>query len=138
MGQYKTYRNTYLDKEIAEIERELIAYKATQAYGASQIQSRIATLADPITATAVQVGSYTRYFIFGRITFLGVNKGKLARGALTWTPSATSSWYVCEASDEKETHEKKWYIYLSGQAGLTINVSAYMNMSGRLTYESLI
>ena len=49
MGQYKSYKDTYLEREIANIERELVAYKATQIYGASQIQSRVSTLPEKIS-----------------------------------------------------------------------------------------
>lgn len=139
MGQYKSYRDTYLDREIAEIERELIAYKSRQGYGATQIQSRKCSLSSPINSTAVQIYSRTNYFILGKITFSGVNKNKLARGALTWTPSGqTTSWYICESSDEKALNEMKWVFLVQGANSFSVDVLAYMNMDGRLIYESLL
>ena len=138
MGQYRTYRDSYLDKEIAEIERELIAYKSTQAYGAVQIQSRVCSTPS-ISATAVQVYSYTYYWILGRVTFSGVNKNRLARGALTWSPSAqVVDWYMCEASDSKELYEMKWYVCICGLSPFSIALNAHMNMEGKLTYESVL
>lgn len=133
----KSFQATSIDRQIAEIERELIAYKATQAYGASQIQSRVATMPQPVSAVAHTAYS-TTYWVMGRVTFKGVNKNKLARGALTWSPtSAIRSWYLCESSEDHSTNEMKWIVIIQSGSAFDVNFQAYMNMSGSLSYESL-
>ena len=114
----------------------MIAYKSTQNYGATQVQSRVASVT---TTSAAISGNNITTFIFGRVTFTGVNKNKLARGSLTWAPSTlTYSWYLCEASDDRQPYEMKWYIYMTGQGSFNVTLNAYMNMGGKLTYESLL
>lgn len=138
MGQYRSYKNTYLARELANIERELIAYKATQEYGATQIQSRVCSLSSSIASTSVSVYGYTQYWVLGKLTFSGVNKDKLARGALTWSPSSQAqSWYICESSDAKEKYEMRWVVLVRGTQSFSVDFKAYMNMNGRLVYESL-
>lgn len=135
MGQAKSFASTSAEKQIREIELELIAYKATQAYGAMQIQSRICRLASQVSSTAKGSSNY----IMGMITFQGVNKNKLARGALTFaTSSRVYSWYLSESSDDHAACEMKWVVLMQAGSSFTANFSAYMNMDGRITYESLI
>ena len=82
MSEFSSYNSQYLDKTLNKIEQELIAYKATQAYGAAQIQSRAIVMPGTVSATAHTIYSSTSYWIMAKITFRGVNKDKLARGAL--------------------------------------------------------
>lgn len=138
MGQYRSYKEMSLERQIADIEQALVAYKTTQSYGVNQIQSRSCTLPDSLSSTAVQVFSRTQHWVLEKITFSGVNKNKLARGALTWSPSSEIvSWYINEASDPKEIYEMKWYILIQGLQSFSVNVQAYMNMDGRLSHEKL-
>ena len=135
MGQYRSYRNSYLDKEIADIERELLAFKTTQAYGAIQIKSKASPLGN-VSSTSV---SGMGYFVAGLVSFVGVNKDKLARGALTWVPiSEPSSWYMCEASGDKDDNTMSWYVVIRSGSAFTVTFRAYMNMDGRLIYDSII
>ena len=61
MGQVKSYNEQFISKELASIERELIAYKSTQNYGATQVQSRVASVT---TTSAAISGNNITTFIF--------------------------------------------------------------------------
>ena len=89
MGQYKSYRDTYLDREIAEIEKELIGLKAVQRYSPEQInyayQSNSVTVNSYVYGTpAENVGNhhgilasflFTSYFptIYPRVSMVRLN-----------------------------------------------------------------
>ena len=135
MGQYKSYKDSYLD---TTHERLPISQDAIVLINQDKYPELIKDDEVREQLKMRKMYSTTYYFIFGRVIFSGVNKNKLARGALTWTPSARSNWYLCEATDDKELYEKKWYIYLSGPSTLSIKLAAHMNMQGKLSYESLI
>lgn len=136
MGQVRSYNEQFLTKELADIERELVAYKATQNYGAAQIQSRIIPLSDTITPKSFVIYGNTNYWVLIKVNFSGVNKNKLARGALNWSAKGTIyAWELLESSEAGKLSEMSWYLLVRGASGFSLSVTAYMNMNGTLSYE---
>lgn len=136
MGQAKSYNEQFISKELANIERELIAYKATQDYGATQIQNRIIPLFATISPKPFDVYGTTNYWVLIKVKFSGVNKNKLARGALNWSAQGTIyAWELLESSETEKKSEMSWYLLVRGASGFSLSVSAYMNMNGTLSYE---
>lgn len=139
MGQYSSYRESYIDKELANIERELIAIKSKQEYGAEQIQGKTVMLSESITSKGFNVYGRTYYWTMLKVTFVGVNKNKVARGALCWNMNGTvTSWQTTEHC-EPAPNEMSWYLLLTNAYNsFTMDFYAVVNMNGKLTYEWLI
>lgn len=152
---YQSYRKTYLDKEIADIERELIAYKSEQSYGIRQIKSRVNTG----SAISSWLDNWGWNCVNVKITFVGTNKNKLARGSVvdfvvisdpSMEENYSSSILTIHSSNEAP-NVLQWIITsycayvpvpMSGDTGDTFRTSSYIltpvvyaNMKGSVSYE---
>lgn len=157
MGQYKSYRDTYLDREVAKIEKELIAYKSEQGYGTRQIVSKW-TYSDEYNAkTRADLWDSEVYRLIGTVTFVGKNKNKLARGSLSWDLVSienlrlASFFYgnIAQVDGGEDSNVLKWNVLLAvhyipvplGEAldiphscPFSVKFRVTANMGGVLTY----
>lgn len=159
MGQYRSYRDAFLDKQVASLERELLAYKTIQKYDSQQIQPRLITTQTIQSQYGTPISTDVGYTILGTVTFTGVNKKKIARGGLDWKIVAMDDWSLQDsiiggvsfAASGQSPNVLKWNVFVfcyrfvdpfSSYSGpTTTNFSAvfqvHANMGGALVYEPI-
>lgn len=155
MSQYSTFAKLSLPRRIVDIEKELIALKSTQIYGATQIQYKTSH-SRPIDSP----NDGNLNIMSGKIRFVGVNKNKIARGSITqildikdsrFSDAFRISYSVVRSSNQSP-NVLEWIFEsycgripvpmapangtVYGTSPYTIIFSVCANMSGVVTYEA--
>ena len=107
MSRFQSYNENYITREIGDIEREVIALKATQNYGTGQIIPRN-TYSAPV---ASELDAWGWHEVRAKIIFTGANKNKNARGALsdsvTVEDSRMKEFYDCSIIIQKSANQAR-------------------------------
>ena len=157
MGQFKSYQSLNLERQVKQLEDELIAYKSTQLYGANQIRPRLSYSA-PINSVVDTFGVHSNQ---GKIRFVGVNKNKLARGSVAQSvvldnPAMSNHFgvtYTVRQSTTQSPNVLEWNVlarcafirdpFGSSSSNLpytcpyVVTFIVNANMAGVVTYETL-
>ena len=156
MSQYSTFAKLSLPRRIADIEKELIAIKSTQIYGATQIRYRTSS---SVPIRSPNDGEFNQ--LRGKIRFVGVNKNKLARGGISanvviddsrFSDAFRVGYSVLQSTDQAP-NVMEWTFMSScgripvpfappdgrvyGTSNYTITFVINANMAGSVTYEAI-